>query len=96
MEHAELRDRTTALLDTLADRLPADRLADYRRFAFVGEWGELVDNLLAGLHKRRTQITEGERAELRAVLAAFPVPSGYRYIDRQAEIVPGLTTSEDG
>lgn len=90
MDSAELRARTTALLDTLADRLPPDRLADYRGFAFVGEWALLVDNLLAGLHKRRTPITAAERAELGAVLASFDVPSGYKYIDRQAEILPGL------
>lgn len=90
MESAELRARTTALVDTLADRLPPDRLAEYRRFAFVGEWALLVDNLLAGLHKRRTQVTDAERAELREIAAAFEVPSGYKYLDRQAEIVPGL------
>lgn len=56
-----VRDRCTALLDRLADRLPADQLAIMRRANFAGEWLEVVSNLTAVLIGGEIPVTSAER-----------------------------------
>ncbi|UVS76897.1 hypothetical protein Actkin_00593 [Actinokineospora sp. UTMC 2448] len=88
----EMRAKATALVESLADRLPPDRLARYRQFAFVGEWGELADNLAAGLVNRRIPVTAEEKEALREVLYSFELPyPGHRFIERRDEILAALT-----
>lgn len=92
MKTAELRARTTALLDRLADRLPPDRMAQYREYAFVGEWAMLVDELAAGLVRRRVPVTEDEREALREILYSFRVPApDHRHIENRDEVMASLT-----
>jgi hypothetical protein len=42
-----------------------------RSAARAGEWGEAVDNLIAGLAETRAAVTTAERGELRSLLAAM-------------------------
>ena len=95
MKTPELRTKTTALLDSLADRLPADRLAQYREYAFVGEWGELVDALAATLVRREVPVTAAEKETLREVLFSFDLPfPGYSFIEKRDEVLLSLTPAE--
>ncbi|RKT86354.1 hypothetical protein SAMN05421805_102250 [Saccharopolyspora antimicrobica] len=62
---------THALLERLADRLPQDRLEEYRTLSRVGEWSMLVDLLSASLVTRRIPISPSERDALAALLNWF-------------------------
>lgn len=72
----QLHRESRALLESVADRLPSDRLREYRSFSDVGEWLLLVDSMCASLVKRQIPVTSGERDALRAVLTLFPPPGG--------------------
>jgi hypothetical protein len=93
--HKDSRD----LLERLADRIPADRLASYRTFSDVGEWGELVDALCASLVKRQIPVSPQERDLLAQLLGMFPAPQeGYAYLNdppgvlSQLNVVSGRET----
>lgn len=67
---AELIRRAADLPDQYADRIPVPQLDGLRSLARGGQWGELVDALLAGLVKRHQVVTAAERDELRALVDA--------------------------
>ncbi|WP_424187295.1 hypothetical protein ACOBQX_05635 [Actinokineospora sp. G85] len=80
MDLVKLHNQTRELLEALADRLPADRLAGYRSLSAAGEWAELVDLVGASLVKRQIPVTPAERDQLAEVLAQFPPNPEYRYL----------------
>jgi hypothetical protein len=71
VNESDIAQRVTALPDRFADRLDGNGLADVRDAARVGEWGEAVDILLAGLVQAGTTVTVGEQGELRSLLEAM-------------------------
>jgi len=71
----DIAKRVAALPDRFADRLDSNGLADVRDAARVGEWGEAVDILLAGLVQAGTIVTVGEQSELRSLLEAMGMPA---------------------
>jgi hypothetical protein len=71
----EMMDRVNALPDRFAGRLDPTDLDDVREAAYAGEWGEAVDNLIAGLAETRAVVTAAERDELRTLLAAMGLPT---------------------
>jgi hypothetical protein len=71
----EMMDRVNALPDRFAGRLDPTDLDDVRDAAYAGEWGEAVDNLIAGLALTQAAVTTAERDELRALLDAMGLPS---------------------
>jgi len=75
MDEAELAARTARLPDTFADRLPRDALRALRIMADGGEWGEMLDLLLAVLSQAGTAVTAAERTELRQVLTGWRLPA---------------------
>ena len=75
MNDNEMMDRVNALPDRFAGRLDPTDLDDVREAAYAGEWGEAVDNLIAGLAETRAVVTAAERDELRALLAAMGLPT---------------------
>ena len=51
--------------------MAVDGLRQVRSAARAGEWGEAVDNLIAGLAESRAVVTAAERDELRTLLDAM-------------------------
>ncbi len=56
-----------ALVEALADRLPAETLARLRVYSDVGEWGELLEELRACVAKRQIPLTPDERDLLASI-----------------------------
>jgi thioredoxin-like negative regulator of GroEL len=81
----EMMDRVNALPDRFAGRLDPTDLDDVREAAYAGEWGEAVDNLIAGLAQNRAAVTTAERDELCALLEAMGLPT---------DITDGLTLQD--
>ena len=75
MNDDEMMDRVNALPDRFAGRLDPTDLDDVREAAYAGEWGEAVDNLIAGLAEARAVVTPAERDELRTLLDAMGLPT---------------------
>jgi hypothetical protein len=71
----EMMDRVNALPNQFAGRLEPATFNQVRSAARAGEWGEAVDNLIAGLAETRAVVTAAERHELRALLAAMGLPT---------------------
>jgi hypothetical protein len=95
MTPIELRDKSAALLDRLADRLPAVELSQLRRYNAVGEWGVLIDELAARLVQDKTALRSAERDRLRELLYAFDPPGEmYRYIARRDEVLAQLVVAD--
>lgn len=63
MDEKELARRAKALPERFADRV-GDELPILRSYAAGGEWGELVDDLLATLAAADVTVTAAERDEL--------------------------------
>ncbi|MQA78782.1 MAG: hypothetical protein GEV10_09955 [Streptosporangiales bacterium] len=78
MDEKETARRAKALPDRFADRV-GDELSILRSHAAGGEWGELVDDLLATLAKHKAPVTPAERDELRALAEA--TGEGGKYVD---------------
>lgn len=96
MDLKQLNEKSADLLDRLADRLPADRLAQYREYRFVGEWGMFADNLAARLVKAKVPVTAAERDVLREILHSFSLPSpDHRFIENRDEVLASLTIAEE-
>jgi hypothetical protein len=74
MDEAELAARTARLPDAFVDRLPLDALQAVWVMAEGGEWGEMLDLLLAVLSQTDAAVTVAERAELRQVLTGWGLP----------------------
>jgi hypothetical protein len=95
MKPIELRDKCTALLDRLGDRLPHDQRDQLRRFNSVGEWPELASNLAAILVRRKIPVSAAEQEALREILYAFNPPvSGYPELNNPDEVLASLTLAE--
>jgi hypothetical protein len=91
----KLHLESRALLDSLADRLPSERMQRLRTFSDVGEWGLLVNGLCASLVKGQLPITPGERDALASVLALFRTPSDdLRYVYHRDETLAALNVVE--
>ncbi len=60
-----------ALLERFADRLPPNRLEEYRTLSDVGEWGMLLHLLSASLVTRQIPVNPAERDALAALLNWF-------------------------
>lgn len=87
----ELRDKSAALLDSLADRLPADELRQLRTFNFVGEWGSLINEVAAILVQDKIAIRPSERDAVRELLYAFDSSDPiYKYIAGRDEVLTQL------
>ncbi|WP_068055685.1 hypothetical protein [Nocardia xishanensis] len=86
----KLNKESRDLLERLADRLPAETLAQYRTFSDVGEWGELVDGLCASLVKRQIAVTTAERDSLAELMAMFINSEGYAYLGDPERVLSQL------
>jgi hypothetical protein len=71
----EMMDRVNALPGRFAGRLEPATFNQVRSAARAGEWGEAVDNLIAGLAETRAAVTTAERDELRTLLDAMGLPT---------------------
>jgi len=71
----EMMDQVNALPDRFAGRVDPADLDDVRESAYAGEWGEAVDNLIAGLAQTRAVVTSAERDELRSLLESMGLPT---------------------
>lgn len=94
MDLAKLRTDSRELLERLADRLPQDKLNEYRSLSDVGEWAILVDLLSATLVKRNIPITPAERDALADLLALFPTTvEDLDYITHRDQTLAALTVT---
>lgn len=71
---AEAIRRVKVLPDRYAGRVRQDDLDGMRAMAGGGEWRELAELLVASLNVTQAAVTDGERDELRSLLAAMGVP----------------------
>ncbi len=76
MNEHELATRTYELPEMFADRVPADELDSLHSMAEGGEWGELLDLLVAGLLFTGAAVTRVERDRLQEVLEGWGLPTG--------------------
>jgi hypothetical protein len=76
MSERELADRMVLLPDMFADRLPEADLDDLRSMASGGEWGLLLDELVATLRVERAPVSILELDELRSLLTGWGMPTG--------------------
>jgi hypothetical protein len=78
----KLHLESRALLDSVADRLPAERVQHLRTLSDVGEWMHLVNGICASLVMDQILITPDERDALATVLTIYPPPGGrFRYMN---------------
>jgi hypothetical protein len=68
----KLHTDSRALLESVADRLPAETVAHCRTLSEVGEWAELIDTLAASLVRRTVIVTPAEYQQLAHLLNLFP------------------------
>jgi hypothetical protein len=59
----------------ISGRLGPTPFNQVRSAARAGEWGEAVDNLIAGLIESQALVTTAERDELRSLLDAMGLPT---------------------
>jgi hypothetical protein len=71
VNESEVIERVEALPDRYVGRVRPNDLYAMRAMSSGGEWGELVDLLVASLSLTRAAVTESERDELRSLLAAM-------------------------
>lgn len=64
------------LPERYADRLPEQDRRDAAEFRDAGEWGELVELLVASLHATQAPISAAERDELRRLMQTMRVSTG--------------------
>ena len=76
MNETEMAERVNALPDRYAERIELATFSQVRSAARAGEWGEAVDNLIAGLAETRAEVTRAERDELCSLLDAMGLPTG--------------------
>ncbi len=75
MTESELLTLTGRLPEVFAGRISESELAGLRSMSGGGEWGELLDLLLAILLQTRAPVTVDERNQLRAVLEGWGLPT---------------------
>jgi len=74
-QEARLATQTHHLPELFADRLTASDMDGLRSMAGGGEWGLMLDELVASLRVREAPITAAELDELRAVLSGWSLPT---------------------
>jgi len=67
------------LLDSLADRISTESLADLRRLSDASEWTELVNALCAYVVRERVPVAPAERDAFASVLDLFQLPADERF-----------------
>lgn len=75
MDKAQLPTQTRKLVDVFADRVPQAELTGLRSMVEGGEWGVLLDLLLAILVQTGLDVSTSERDHLREVLAGWGLPT---------------------
>nr|WP_042190930.1 hypothetical protein [Kibdelosporangium sp. MJ126-NF4]CEL19717.1 hypothetical protein [Kibdelosporangium sp. MJ126-NF4]CTQ96942.1 hypothetical protein [Kibdelosporangium sp. MJ126-NF4] len=91
MDLVKLNTDSRALLESVADRLPQDTVAQYRRLSTAGEWAELVDGLAASLVRRKVTLTVAEYQQLADLLGRFPTgQEGYTYLGDPQNVLAQL------
>ena len=75
MSDSERAARTKALPDIFAGRVPEDDLVGLRSMAGGGEWGELLDLLIAALRVTRSPVSAAEIGQLHELLTAWGLPT---------------------
>lgn len=85
-----------ALVDSLSDRLPANRVKQFRTFVHVGELAELAYGVIGVLRKDGLAVTPAERNLLRDLLYSFdlPMPS-YPLLSNRDQYLTELTVCDD-
>lgn len=85
-----------ALVDSLSDRLPSDRIEQFGTFIQVGELAELAYGLLGTLRKHGLSVTPAERNLLRDLLYSFdlPMPS-YPLLSNRDQYLAELTVRDE-
>jgi hypothetical protein len=74
MNPDEFMQRADDLIDRLAPRLDPQQASFIRNDAYVGEWDEAIDNLIATLVKRDVPITAAEKQDLLALTSFMKWP----------------------
>ncbi|HEY3683813.1 MAG TPA: hypothetical protein VGL93_12270 [Streptosporangiaceae bacterium] len=74
MDAYEIARRANELPSGFQDRLSVDAYEDVHRSIDAGEWGEGLDNLLAGLHQSGATITADEHRRLAELMRAINMP----------------------
>ncbi|MBM7773873.1 hypothetical protein JOD54_004077 [Actinokineospora baliensis] len=81
MDLVKLNTDSRALLEAVADRLPPDTTAGYRRLSDAGEWAELVDSLCASLVRRKIVLSVPEYQRVADLLSQLGGPrDGYTFL----------------
>jgi hypothetical protein len=75
VDERALADRTARLPDMFADRLRHGDLDDLRTMAGGGEWGLLLNELVATLRVMRTPVSRQELSELQTLLTSLDMPT---------------------
>lgn len=92
MDVVKLHTDSRALLESLADRLPAETVARYRGFSDVGEWAELISGLAGSLVNRTVIVTAAEYQQLADLLGHFPAgKKGYAFLGDPQSVPAQLT-----
>jgi hypothetical protein len=74
MDEREIARRASALPGRYADRVPPHTLESLKLMEAGGEYGELTIELAASLAASHAPVTQEERDELAALLAATKMP----------------------
>jgi hypothetical protein len=84
-----------SLVDSLAERLPADRLKQFGSFIAVGELEELAYGLIGTLRQYGIAVTPAEHDLLRDLLYSFdlPIPS-YPLLSNRDQYLAELTVHD--
>lgn len=89
------RTRANALVASLADRLPAERVEHFRSLSFAGEWAELANSLLAVLQRSEVTLSTAEHQQLREFLYSFELPRhSLPGLAKRDEILARLSVSD--
>lgn len=96
MDLAEFSTRTENLIDRLSNRVPERELRQYREYARVGEWTELIDDLAAVLVNQSIPVSPAERDEFDSLLKSYDLPIDcHEYINKRAKVVESLNVVAD-
>lgn len=75
MNATKFRSAVEHLPERYANRLPEHDRQDVEEFRDAGEWGELVDLLVASLRDTHAPVTTAERDELRQLMQDMNHPT---------------------
>ncbi|MPZ94410.1 MAG: hypothetical protein GEU96_05695 [Propionibacteriales bacterium] len=72
----EIIERTAALPERFADRLPETTRHHLTSARDAGEWSEVVDNLVAALRNNHVTVSTTEWEDLREIAELMGLPTG--------------------